>query len=101
MCCSWQGSGKVYAIGTWFAQILRYSGDNLTCKSKAGDGGTFPFGQSSALRLQIFSVTLANPFPPDSGLDLKNWDYGTGTLQNTFRFKDGNLLELDFTYFLL
>lgn len=54
MCCSWQGSGKVYGIGTWFAQILRYSGDNLTFESKAGDGGTFLFGQSSALRLQIF-----------------------------------------------
>lgn len=72
-----RGLGRYVEVGPWFGQMLEYSGDNWTCGCNAGGGGAFAFVQSSALRLQIFWVTLANHFPPDSILDLKNWDYDT------------------------
>lgn len=88
-------------VGTWFGQI-EYSGDNLTWNNNASGVGIFSFVQSSALRLQIFWVTLANPFPPDSVLDLKNWDYGTDSYYKTLSdLRMENFKSWDLPYFLL
>ena len=65
-------------------KLRKYSGDNLTWGiATQCDRGTFAFVPASALRLQIFWATLANGFPSDSVLHLRNGDYGTDSYWKT------------------
>ena len=90
--------------GVWTnkVKLLKYSGDDLTWGTVMQcDRGTFAFVPASALRLQIFWATLANHFPSDSVLHLKNGDYGTDSYHKTFsdpRMEDCKTWDLVYFY---
>lgn len=47
-------------------------------------------------------MAFADPFPPDSVLDLKNWDYGTESHCKTLSdLRMENFKELGFTVFFI